>query len=62
MQKAATETAATEVAEQPAKAKSSSKKQDDLTKIEGIGPKAAEALQEAGVKTFAKLSKSNQKN
>ena len=47
----------TEVAEQP-KAKPSSKKQDDLTKIEGVGPKAAEALQEGGIKTFAKLSKS----
>jgi large subunit ribosomal protein L17 len=47
-----------EVAEKPAKAKTSAKKEDDLTKIEGIGPKAAEALQEAGVKTFAKLSKS----
>ncbi len=52
------ETDATEVAEQPAKTKPSSKKEDDLTKIEGIGPKAAEALQEAGIKTFAKLSKS----
>ncbi len=56
--KETTETAVAEVAEQPAKAKSSSKKSDDLTKIEGIGPKAAEALQEAGIKTFAKLSKS----
>src|SRR6185503_7786345 len=63
--KAATETVATdavetvtaEVVEQP-KAKSSSKKQDDLTKIEGIGPKAAEALQEGGIKTFAKMAKS----
>lgn len=46
------------VEDQPAKPKTSSKKQDDLTKIEGIGPKAAEALQEAGVKTFSKLAKS----
>jgi large subunit ribosomal protein L17 len=56
--KDATETSKAEVAEQPAKTKSSSKKQDDLTKIEGIGPKAAEALQEGGIKTFAKMSKS----
>jgi large subunit ribosomal protein L17 len=57
--KETTENSKGEVSEQPpAKPKSSSKKQDDLTKIEGIGLKAAEALQEAGVKTFAKLSKS----
>jgi small subunit ribosomal protein S2 len=31
---------------------------EDLTKIEGIGPKAAEALTNAGIDTFAKLSKS----
>jgi large subunit ribosomal protein L17 len=31
---------------------------DDLTKIEGIGPKAAEALNEAGITTFAKLAES----
>lgn len=48
-----------EVDEQPSKAKSSAKKQDDLTRIEGIGPKAAEALQEGGIKTFAKLAKSS---
>ena len=30
---------------------------DDLTKVEGIGPKAAEALARAGVDTFEKLSK-----
>ncbi len=29
---------------------------DDLTKIEGIGPKASEALVNAGVDTFAKLA------
>jgi len=52
------ETSDEPIAEQPAKAKSPAKKQDDLTKIEGIGPKAAEAMLEAGVKTFAKLSKS----
>jgi len=31
---------------------------DDLTKIEGIGPKAAEALTAAGLATFADVSKS----
>ena len=31
---------------------------EDLTKIEGIGPKAAEALTNAGIASFAKLSKS----
>ena len=36
--------------------KSSTK--DDLTKIEGIGPKAAEALTAAGLTTFADVSKS----
>ena len=55
---AAKNTPEAEVAEKPAKAKTSAKKEDDLAKIEGIGPKAAEALQEAGIKTFAKLSKS----
>jgi 50S ribosomal protein L21 len=30
---------------------------DDLTKVEGIGPKAAEALAKVGVDTFEKLSK-----
>ncbi|MCM4155572.1 50S ribosomal protein L21 [Gramella sp. AN32] len=34
-----------------------SAKADDLKKIEGAGPKAAEALVNAGVDTFAKLSK-----
>lgn len=33
-------------------------KADDLTKIEGIGPKIAETLAESGVSTFAKLAKS----
>ncbi len=33
-------------------------KSDDLTKIEGMGPKAAEALQEAGITSFAKLAAS----
>jgi len=41
--------------EKPAK-KEAKAKPDDLTKIEGIGPKAAEALVAAGVDTFAKLA------
>jgi len=44
----------------PKKAKKASAdkaKADDLTKIEGIGPKAAEALVNAGVETYAKLAK-----
>ena len=32
---------------------------DDLTKVEGIGPKAAEALVAAGIANFADLSKGN---
>ncbi len=43
-----------EVAE--VKAPKTSKKGDDLKIIEGIGPKAAEALVEAGIDTFAKLA------
>ncbi|MDP4283731.1 MAG: 50S ribosomal protein L17 [Bacteroidota bacterium] len=38
--------------------KAKAKKQDDLTKIEGVGPKVSEALQEAGITTFAKIAKS----
>jgi len=38
--------------------KAASEDPDNLTKIEGIGPKAAEALVAAGVDTFEKLSKS----
>ncbi len=39
--------------------KAKADKADDLKKIEGIGPKAAEALTNAGVGTFAKLAKAN---
>ncbi len=38
------------------KAKAASKKGDDLKKIEGIGPKAAEVLVAAGIDTYAKLA------
>ena len=37
--------------------KASADKADDLTKIEGIGPKAAEALVNSGIETYAKLAK-----
>ncbi|WP_010177645.1 50S ribosomal protein L21 [Aquimarina agarilytica] len=37
-------------------------KGDDLKKIEGIGPKAAEALTNAGIETFAKLAKAEPAN
>ncbi|MEZ4854710.1 50S ribosomal protein L21 [Flavobacterium sp.] len=46
------------VAEAP-KAKKATKKGDDLKKIEGIGPKAAEVLVAAGIDTFAKLAKTS---
>ena len=47
--------------DKPAKAekaapKKSAVKADDLTKIEGAGPKAAEALVAAGIDTFAKVA------
>jgi large subunit ribosomal protein L21 len=44
------------VEEKAPKAAKASKKGDDLVIIEGIGPKAAEALFLAGVDTFAKLA------
>ena len=37
--------------------KAKASKGDDLTKIEGVGPKAAEALTNAGLETFAKVAK-----
>ena len=37
--------------------KAKSDKGDDLTKVEGIGPKAAEALVNAGFESYAKLAK-----
>ncbi|MEP7289092.1 MAG: helix-hairpin-helix domain-containing protein [Chloroflexota bacterium] len=33
---------------------------DDLTKIEGIGPKISSALKAAGIDTFAKLAEANE--
>ena len=43
-------------AEKAAPKAKASKKGDDLKKIEGVGPKAAEALVAAGLDTFAKLA------
>ena len=54
-----TKAAETPVAEAAPPPKSKSKKEeDDLTKIEGVGPKVAEVLVEAGISTFAKLAES----
>lgn len=47
------------VAEKAAPKVKASKKGDDLKKIEGIGPKAAEALVTSGIDTFAKLAKAS---
>ena len=48
---------ATEDAPKKAVKKTKPAKGDDLTKVEGIGPKAAEALVNAGLESFAKLAK-----
>jgi len=53
---AAAKSTAKKAAPKKATAKKSTAK-DDLTKIEGIGPKAAEALVAAGVTTYADLGK-----
>ena len=50
-------------AKKPAAKKAAPKKAtgaDDLTKIEGVGPKAAEALAAAGLATFADVAKSTE--
>ncbi|TDQ32320.1 30S ribosomal protein S2 [Zeaxanthinibacter enoshimensis] len=47
------------VEEKAPKAKKEEAKADDLTKIEGIGPKAAEALVNAGISSYAKLADSD---
>ena len=46
------------VASKP-KAKKASAKGDDLKKVEGIGPKIAETLNNAGISTFAELAKTD---
>ena len=54
--------AATSEAAPVSKSKSKKAEGDDLTKIEGIGPKVAEVLHEAGITTFAKLAESKAKD
>ncbi len=46
-----------EKAEKPAKKEAA--KADDLTKVEGIGPKAAEAIVNSGIATYAELAKAD---
>jgi large subunit ribosomal protein L21 len=50
------------VAPKAATKKAKSSKGDDLKKIEGVGPKAAEAMVNAGLDTFAKVSKADPAN
>lgn len=49
-------TSAVSVAEVVEETAASTTATDDLTKIEGIGPKIAEALQAAGINTFSELA------
>ncbi len=51
------EEAKKEVAKPAAKKEATDSKADDLKKIEGIGPKIASTLAEAGITTFAELAK-----
>ncbi|WP_431125806.1 30S ribosomal protein S2 [Flagellimonas flava] len=53
------EVAKEEAKEEPKPAKTKAAKADDLTKIEGAGPKAAEALVNSGIDTYAKLAKAD---
>lgn len=54
------ETPAASIAEQaPEAVIATPPEPDDLTKIEGIGPKADQVLQEAGVHTFAQLAETS---
>ncbi|MEO9513051.1 MAG: 30S ribosomal protein S2 [Flavobacteriaceae bacterium] len=46
-------------AEEKKPKKAAKAKADDLTKVEGAGPKAAEALVNSGIDTFAKLAKAD---
>ena len=55
--KEATPAVTEKVAAKKAPAKKASTKGDDLKKIEGIGPKIAQTLTDAGVATFAELAK-----
>jgi large subunit ribosomal protein L21 len=49
-------------AEVKSPAKKAAAKADDLKKIEGVGPKAAEAMVNAGLDTFAKVAKADPAN
>ncbi|WP_100614030.1 50S ribosomal protein L21 [Confluentibacter citreus] len=53
------EAAAPKTEAKPAAKKATSSKADDLKKVEGIGPKIAETLAEAGITTFAELAKTD---
>tara|TARA_R110000751_G_scaffold113854_1_gene213017 strand:+ start:11969 stop:12628 length:660 start_codon:yes stop_codon:yes gene_type:complete len=53
------ETKKAEAKAAPKKAAKASGKADDLKKVEGIGPKIAETLVEAGIATFAELAKTD---
>ncbi|WP_417855794.1 50S ribosomal protein L21 [Xanthomarina gelatinilytica] len=55
--KAESKAAAPKAEAKKASSKKSAAKADDLKKIEGAGPKAAEALINAGYETFAKIAK-----
>ena len=44
---------------EPATVATTNSKSDDLTKVEGIGPKIAELLNNAGITTFAQLADAN---
>jgi large subunit ribosomal protein L21 len=53
------EVAAPKAEAKPAAKKAAPSKADDLKKVEGIGPKIAETLAEAGITTFAELAKTD---
>jgi len=53
------EVAAAKVEEKKEAPKKEAATADDLTKIEGVGPKAAEALVNAGISTFTKVADAN---
>ncbi len=57
--KAKKETTTKAKEEEPKTKKAKPAKADDLTKIEGIGPKAAEALTNNGIDTYAALAKAD---
>jgi len=59
---APTEVKETEAAPAPEVAAPEAKEADDLTKVEGIGPKAAEALVAAGIDSYAKLAEAEAEN